>query len=98
MALTGGDLSDLNAGLAQMIDITLGCETVGNHPVDGRWRRDAGEAAAAEFARVANRDDDASNIDHGAIHFCFEEVWRAQAVANVEAIYSQEKNVGMQAM
>src|SRR5713101_2794988 len=97
MPLAGVNLSDLDTGLAQLIDIILGCKTVGDNPVNRRRRRDERETSTAKFAGIANRHDDSSNIHHGAIYFCFQKIRRGQATLDVEAIDTQEKNVGIQA-
>ena len=83
MPRVGISLNDFNTGLAQLIDITLGRQAVGNNPVNRRWRCDQRETATAEFARIANGYDDSGYIHHGAIYFCLQEIRRAQAAVVV---------------
>src|ERR1700744_3787472 len=68
---------------------------IGDDGMDGRWRSDMSQAAMAELAGVAYGNDLAAGLHHGAVHTRFEKIGGCDANRRIEAVYAEEKNVGV---
>ena len=86
-----------DSGLLQRSRVGLGDGAIGDYFFQSGWRCDQGQAAASEFAGVANGDRTLGNFDHHPIYFGFQQVRSAEAELRVEAVDTEKKKVGAEA-
>ena len=87
--------SDLNAGVLNDSNVVKGKFLIGDHVMDSACSDDEREASAIELAGIADGDHFFGCFDHGAIHASFENVGSGEAYVYIEAVHTEEDNVGV---